>query len=294
MQLKYFTEKADRHPPSATLWDDVDTSKKPPHNWAFEPEKLAIDIIAKAFAEGPGHKGPDDADFALLRLARDQELAGLPRALEIMDYFLSGSAHHPRGRRGKLVFKMSSLLAKCAGARARVGDEIRKRIHDAAATSSRHRFGNVYAAQWGDKDPRKIPWTYDEFEFSIGQGHYRDLDWQRAIGTFFCIWVPDRSHAMAHHRVAPQYHGVMTATQDRKPAKSGSSAALPTRAIVGGKKIWHWHSKTDRTSEAVHQAAYRLVKKGKLFNFRVEAEPCVIEIATGWPVHDAAREMEHR
>ena len=54
MQLKYFTEKADQHPPSATLWDDVDTSKKPPHNWAFEVEKLAIDAAARAFAEGPG------------------------------------------------------------------------------------------------------------------------------------------------------------------------------------------------------------------------------------------------
>jgi hypothetical protein len=62
--------------------------------------------------------------------------------------------------------------------------------------------------------------------------------------------------------------------------------ALATRAKVWGSKIWRWHSETDRASKGAHQAAYRLVQSGKLFNFWVIAEPCIVDIGSGMPVGD--------
>jgi hypothetical protein len=301
VRLKYFREQVDPDPPSAQLWDDVDTTTQP-HTVGFWQTTLKVDAASAATrtqagiaalgaayvhegktGEGVGllleaatYKGPDDSDFALLRLARDEQLGDLPRALEIMDYFLSGSACRPDGGRSKLVFNMSELLTACPGAREHVKDEIHVKLKRVlakldggkpAASTPRYGFGDVYMAKWGEQDPKKLS-SYSEFEFPIAQNDYQNNDWKNALGTFFCIWVPDRSGTLP--RSAPPPHA--------------ATPPPPTRAIIGGKKIWRWHSKTDRPSEAVHQAAYRLVQKGKLVNFRVEAEPCFVDIANGYPV----------
>ena len=79
--------------------------------------------------------------------------------------------------------------------------------------------------------------------------------------------------------------GTMALTRNEAPATRHAPVQFKvTRAKVWGAKVWRWHSKTDRPSEQVHKAGFRLVQSGLLKNFWVIAEPCIVDIATGRPV----------
>jgi len=136
------------------------------------------------------------------------------------------------------------------------------------------------------------PVRYSVYQFPIHQSDYRDTDWQFALGTFGAMWeplIPKRGNpigALCRSNVGDDWidEGTMARTRNQSPqACFNVFVPRPTQAKVWGTKIWRWHSETDRASEKVHQAAYRLVQSGRLQNFWVIAQPCIVDIRTGEP-----------
>lgn len=208
----------------------------------------------------------------------------MKRFYEVMDHFLGGSSR-------TLYFKMSELLTTCAGARRRVTEAIAFRL----ANHSNTILGSPSCDLATHVDMSSgTPVKYSIYQFPIKQGDYRDTDWQFALGTFGAMWepLPPRTPRRAVGSLCMSTRGEdwiddgTTALTCHRPRKFDIDVpqAHPTCAKVWGTKVWRWHSETDRTSERVHQAAYRLVQSGRLHTFWVIAEPCIVDIETGWPV----------
>jgi hypothetical protein len=235
----------------------------------------------------------DEIDLRLLEQAKKygprtegKSPEQMERFNEIMNYFLDGS-----GR--TLYFKMADLLNSCLGAQHRVSEAITFRI-------ARH-ADLVFGSPSCDK-PTQIdysrgkPVPYSVYQFPIHQGDYQDTDWKFSLGTFGAMWmplIPKRgipAGVMCKSDVDDNWidEGTLALIRNKSPQECfNMSVPRPTQAKVWGTKIWRWHSGTDRVSEAVHKAGYRLVQSGRLKNFWVVAEPCIVDIKTGRPVLDA-------
>lgn len=206
----------------------------------------------------------------------------MQRFNEVMNNFLGGS-----GR--TLYFKMADLLNSCAGARLRVSQAITFRL----ARDTDVIFGNPSCDLPTHIDmSRGKPVHYSVYQFPIHQSDYHDTDWQFALGTFGAMWEPLIPKyglpvgALCRSNVGDDWidEGTMARTRNTSPQECFNlSLPRPTQAKVWGTKIWRWHSETDRASEKVHQAAYRLVQSGRLQNFWVIGQPCIVDIKTGQP-----------
>lgn len=260
----------------------------------------AFDWLNGKFGRLAG-RSQDEIDLALLRLAGDggpsaQDLSslkaidavkhaipgGMPRFKEVFSHFLSGS-------KNALQFATSELLRTCPRARRAVTEKIAMRL----ARHSDVILGHPACDMDNYLDmSRHKPRSYAAYWFDIAQAEYDDTDWQFALGTFRLMWEPllpagPAVGPLCTSRLGDDWidEGTLALTRHRPPAPWGqSSSARPIRARVWGAKVWRWHSQTGRASLEVHQAAYRLVQKGKLHNFWVIGEPCVINIASGFPL----------
>jgi hypothetical protein len=266
------------------------------HNAVFWIEKGLADCFYY-YDEAVGQlKGFSQQEIDLQLLQQAKELAPrtqgktsaqMQRFNEVMDHFLAGS-----GR--TVYFKMAELLNTCGGARRRVSEAITFRL-------SRHLdviFGHPSCDLSTNIDTsRGKPVKYSIYQFPIHQNDYQDTDWQFALGTFGAMWEPLRPKTNARAagplcrlNVGDDWIDEGTLAQTRnKPPKDcfNMPEPRPTHAKVWGTKIWRWHSETDRPSEQVHQAAYRLVQSRRLRNFWVVALPCIVEISTGMPAREA-------
>lgn len=295
--MSTFTETSPRSSVAApqTLDDDAQVKEEAAaHNLRFWLEKGLVEyfyLYDEAYGKLHGIS-QEEIDMVLIEQAKEigpesqgKKLDEMQRFSEVMDHFQGGSSR-------TMYFKMSELLTTCAGARRRVSEAIRFRLlhHSDVILGS----PSCDLPTHVDTSTGK-PIKYSIYQFPIHQSDYgnHDTDWQFALGTFGAMWEP-LPPARPQTAVGPLCtstrgddwidEGTMALTRNApRKLDIGASQARPTRAKVWGSKVWRWHSGTDRADERVHQAAYRLVQSGRLHNFWVIAEPCIVDIDTGWP-----------
>lgn len=286
---------ADRSVAAPTKLDDDAQVKDEAasHNALFWIQKALVEyfyLYDEAYGRLHGIS-QDEIDMVLVEQAKElgprsqgKKLDDLQRFNEIMDHFQGGSNR-------TLYFKMSELLTTCAGARRRVSEAISFRLS--------HQSNVILGSPSCDLSAHVDtstgrPIKYSIYQFPIHQFDYHDTDWQFTLGTFGVMWepLPGAKPRAVMGPLCTSSRGdnwiddgtlALTQNSSRKIVICAANQR-PTRAKVWGSKVWRWHAGTDRTSERVHQAAYRLVQSGRLHNFWVIAEPCVVDIETGWPV----------
>jgi hypothetical protein len=264
-----------------------------PHNVRFWVEKALVGYFYwydELYGKLHGIS-QEEIDMVLLEEAKELGPLSQGKRPKDMQRFYEVMEHFQAGAKTALYFKMAELLRTCAGARRRVTEAITFRLE---------RHLDVILGSPACDLPTHVdvrngkPTLYSIYQFPIHQYDYHDTDWQFALGTFGAMWEPLASTApttsagpicasqLGDNWIDP---GTLALTRMRAPGTSdGPPPAQPRYAKVWGSKIWRWHSETDRASERVHQASFRLVQSGRLKNFWVIAEPCIVEIGSGMPV----------
>jgi len=289
---------------SKTLPDDDESRNKPNHDdesildyierTSFSNlEKIAMEYYAKKESINGMFKSlsQDQIDMEFIKdihkFVNDymRGKSKLERYNELMNHFLSGSYNN-------LSFNISDLLTTNKGARIQVSDCINMRLirhsdsllmHPSCDTDSSFTDFNV-------KHPRK----YGAYSFKIPQEAYKDLDWHFSLGTYTVFWEPIVKKTKHHNSATPLCshnlgksfidQGTLALTKHKSPSELLLQTYDTVKyAKVWGAKIWRWHKDTWRDDKLLHQAAYRLVQSGKLNNFWVIANPCIIDVKTGLP-----------
>jgi hypothetical protein len=216
----------------------------------------AVDIYAKKYGEPQAA-----ADIRLFKIAEVVTMKKNGRAASFLEHFLYGDG-------SPIEFDLALLLRESAAVRTLISKTITSRLQANPELVNRTMSGGP-------------------FEFPIHQWDYHlaDHDWEYALGTFFIEWEVDASKS-PQSSSSPQSSrpGGTVAKTGMLPPTSFSIPSLPEHAKIYGAKEYHWHDKTQRVTECLHQAGYRLAAAGVAKNFWMIAKPCVIQISTGWPV----------